>query len=70
MTELVLTVENESILPSLKKVLGSIEGVRVKKMTRKKKTGLELAIEDVEAGRVTEWNSVDEMFNTVLGDEI
>ena len=39
-------------------------------MTRKKKTGLELAIEDVEAGRVTEWNSVDEMFKTVLGDEI
>ena len=70
MTELILTIENESILPSLKKVLGSIDGVKVKKMTHKKKTGLDLAIEDVEAGRVTEWNSVDEMFKTILGDEI
>lgn len=31
-----------------------------------KKSDLELAREDAKAGRVTKWNSVDEMFDTVL----
>ena len=30
------------------------------------KTGLQLAEEDAEQGRVTRWNSVDEMFHTIL----
>ena len=33
-----------------------------------KKTGLELAEEDKAKGRVTRWNYVDEMFDTVLGE--
>lgn len=52
MTELILNVENESILPSLKKVLGSLTGVTVKKAPKRKKSGLETAFEDIEAGRV------------------
>ena len=35
---------------------------------RPKKTDLELAEEDKAKGRVTQWNSVDEMFDTVLGE--
>ena len=62
MTELLIEVENESILSSLRKVLGGMDGVKVKRASRRKKTGLELALEDVREGRVTEWNSVDEMF--------
>ena len=31
-------------------------------------TGLELAEEDKAKGRVTRWNSVDEMFDAVLGE--
>ena len=62
MTELLIEVENESILSSLRKVLGGMDGVKVKRASRRKKTGLELALEDVKEGRVTEWNSVDEMF--------
>ncbi len=33
-----------------------------------KRTGLELAEEDIAKGRVTQWNSVDEMFDTILGN--
>lgn len=66
MTELVLTIEDETIIPSLRKVLGSMNGVTVK-TTRKKKSGMELAMEDVKAGRVTEWNgTVEEMIDSIL----
>lgn len=64
MTELLIEVENESILSSLRKVLGGMDGVKVKRTSRRKKTGLELALEDVREGRVTEWISVDEMFQS------
>lgn len=32
------------------------------------KIGLELAEEDKAKSRVTQWNSIDEMFDTVLGE--
>lgn len=66
MTELVIEVEDKSILASLKKILSNLDGVKVRSNTRRKKTGLELALEDVEAGRVTEWESIDAMFETIL----
>ncbi len=53
MTELILTIDNDSILPSLRKVLSNIAGVTVKTTPKRKKKGsLELALEDVAAGRV------------------
>ena len=71
MTELILTVENDSILPSLRKVLSNIAGVTVKTAPKRKKKGsLELALEDAAAGRVSKWENVDELFDTVLNDEI
>ena len=32
----------------------------------KRKSGIELAYEDVEAGRVTKWESTEQMFNTLM----
>ena len=76
MEQIVLNVENKSILPSLKRVLGSIEGVTIAKepmtvgratygQTKhsiKKKTELDLAIEDVRKGRVSRiFASADEL---------
>ena len=52
MTELLIEVEDISILSSLRKVLNSLEGVKVKRVLRHKKTGLELALDDVKEGRV------------------
>lgn len=80
MEQILLNVENKNILPSLKRVLGSIEGVTIVKVPRaavcatygqgksskKKKTGLELAIDDLEHGRVSPvFTSVDEMFKSL-----
>ena len=81
MEQILLNVENKNILPSLKRVLGSIEGVTIVKVPRaavsatygqdkssakKKKTGLELAIDDLEHGRVSPvFSSVDEMFKSL-----
>ena len=51
MTELTLKVTDESLIPMLRKLFRSIEGVEVA-TKRRKKSGIELAYEDVEAGRV------------------
>ena len=32
----------------------------------KRKSGIELAYEDVAAGRVTKWESTEQMFNTLM----
>ena len=65
MTELTLKVTDESLIPMLRKLFRSMEGVEVAPR-RRRKSGIELAYEDVEAGRGTKWNSPDEMFNTLM----
>jgi hypothetical protein len=65
MTELTLKVTDESLIPMLRKLFRSIEGVEVA-TKRHKKSGIELAYEDVEAGRITKWDSPEEMFNTLM----
>lgn len=65
MTELTLKVTDESLIPMLRKLFRSMEGVEIAPR-RHRKSGIELAYEDVEAGRVTKWNSPDEMFNTLM----
>ena len=44
-----------------------LNGVSAISVLKPKKSDLELAHEDVAAGRVTHRNSVDEMFDTILG---
>ena len=62
MTQLTINIENEAILPHLKKILSAIEGVSIAPTKRKKKCGLEEALEDVKEGRVTRFENADEMF--------
>ncbi len=61
MTQITLNIEDPKILPSLKRVLSALNGVSIAK-TPKKKSGIDLAWEDVEAGRVTRYESADDMF--------
>ena len=51
MTELTLKVTDESRIPMLRKLFRSMDGVELAPR-RRKKSGIELAYEDVEAGRV------------------
>ncbi|MDE5605921.1 MAG: hypothetical protein K2I68_01295 [Bacteroidales bacterium] len=66
MTQLILNIENVKILPSLKKILGAIEGVSIaQSKTVKRKSGLDEALEDIEAGRIYHAESTDEMFQKI-----
>lgn len=63
MTQLIINIEDKAILPHLKKILNAIEGVSIAKPARKrKKSGIEESYEDVKAGRVTHFDSVEDMF--------
>lgn len=67
MTQLVLNIENLAILPSLKKVLSALDGVSIAKPAKKakRKTELELAIEEARNGKVTYWESVDALIDHI-----
>ena len=68
MTQLTINIEDKSILPHLKKILNALEGVTIAKPAKKnKKSGIEQALEDVKAGRVTQCKDLDDKFHQILG---
>lgn len=63
MTQITINIEDKSILPHLKKILNALEGVSIENPKKKcKKSGIEEAYEDVRAGRVTHYDSANDMF--------
>ncbi len=66
--QLLVTVSDPTMLTKLKNAIKMLNGVSSISVLKPKKTGLELAEEDKAIGRVTHWNSVDEMFNSILGE--
>ncbi len=66
--QLLVTVSDPTMLTKLKNAIKMLNGVSSISVLKPKKTGLELAEEDKEKGRVTHWNSVDEMFNSIIGE--
>lgn len=69
MTQITLTISDPKDATLIKKLLAKFDSVTISKTERKRKTGLDEALEDVAAGRVTTYNSVDEMFEK-LGIEL
>lgn len=67
MTQLTINIENRSILPHLKKILNAIDGVSIANPVKKRKNGLDEALEDINAGRVEHADNVDDMFAKILG---
>ena len=65
--QLLVSISDPSLLGKLKNAIKMLNGVSSISVLKPKKTEIELAREDVAKGRVTKWNSVDEMFDTVLG---
>lgn len=65
--QLLVSISDPSMLSKLKNAIKMLNGVSSISVLKPKKTELDLAHEDVAKGRVTKWNSVDEMFDTVLG---
>ena len=64
--QLLVTVSDPTMLTKLKDAIKMLNGVSSISILKHKKTGLELAEEDKAKGRVTQWNSVDEMFDTMM----
>ena len=65
MTQLTLQFENNAIKNHFLKIVELMNGVTVVKpqtKSRRKKCGLDEAWEDVKAGRVSEYASVDDFF--------
>ena len=64
--KLIVTIDDITMLNKIKNAIKMIRGVGSISVVTPKKSDLDLAHEDVKAGRVTNWNSVDELFDTVL----
>jgi hypothetical protein len=64
MTQLTINVDDRAILPHLKKVLSAIDGVSIAKPARRKRRcGLDEALDDVRAGRINHYDSAEDLFN-------
>ena len=64
--KLIVTIDDTTMLNKIKNAIKMLRGVGSISVVTPKKSDLDLAHEDVKAGRVTKWNSVDELFDTVL----
>lgn len=62
MTQFTLTIEDPKDATLIKKLLSKFSGVTLKRISGYRKSGLDEAIEEVAAGRVTKYNSVDDFF--------
>lgn len=69
MTQITLTINDPKEASLIKQLLKKFDSVTISKPARKRKTGLDEALEDVAAGRVTRYDSVDDMFKE-LGIEL
>lgn len=63
MNTITIQVEDRSVLSGLKKVLQSMNGVVIVPAKKKKKTGIEEAMDDIRCGNVKEYGSAQEMFD-------
>ena len=61
MTQIVLNVEDRSLLPGLRKILSNLNGVSIAKTHTANKGTLSRAVEEVRKGKVTRVGSVAEL---------
>lgn len=61
MTQLTLTINDPKDASLIRKLLAKFDSVTISKPVRKRKTGLDEALEDVAAGRVYNTDNVDDL---------
>lgn len=61
MTQLVLNIEDPKAAAALEKIISMMNGISISKP--KRKTSYERACEDIDAGRITYCESVEDMFD-------
>ena len=62
MTQITLTITDPKEAFLIRKLLAKFDSVTISKPIRKRKTGLDEALEDVAAGRVTRYDSAEDFF--------
>ena len=62
MATLTIQVEDNSVMAGLKKVLEAMKGVVIVPNHQKSMSEIEEAMDDIRHGRVTEYESADDMF--------
>lgn len=69
MPQLIINVENQSVLSSLKKILSIIDGVSIEvpKKQASKRCGLDEALAEVEEGKIFKAKNAEDMFQQILG---
>ena len=73
--QLLVTISDLSMLNDIKKAISMLKGVTAVKKQKQKEYDItktkvfKEALDDVKHGRVTHYDSVDDMFRSVLGEE-
>ena len=71
--QLLVSISDLSMLNDIKKAISMLKGVTMVKKQKEfditKTKGFQEALDDVKHGRVTHYDSVDDMFRSVLGEE-
>lgn len=73
--QLLVSISDLSMVNDIKKAISMLKGVTTVKKQRQKEfditktKGFQEALDDVKHGRVTHYDSVDDMFRSVLGEE-
>ena len=65
MTQLIINVEDKTLLPTLKKLINSMQGVSIAKCRKQGKSGIEEAYDDIRAGRINKYDNADVFFKAV-----
>lgn len=67
---MIVTFDDVTVMQQVKKAIALMRGVKSISMPRKKRmSGLDQALKDVEEGRVYRAESVDDMFKQILGED-
>ena len=63
--EITINVSDLSVANDIRRLLKRVSGITAIKV-RKTKSEVELSLEEAHAGKVTQWDSVDDYFNALL----
>ncbi len=65
MTQMTLNIEDQASGKLLRALIRHLPGISIAKPAKKRKTGLDKALEEVRAGEIIHYDSVDDLINHI-----
>lgn len=65
MTQLIINIEDKTILPHLKKILNAIDGISIVNKSTRRRPGIEEAYEDIKNGHINHYDSAESLFKSL-----